>query len=183
MNTYKSLLADAVVTLNAIRGSDAGLWVPENNAAYTRLVEALGQDCHGEIYGPDIQLKAEPEPTEVQWLTQLAMEKFPDLVAGTKDLADLIQAAYEDRRRLKKRIKTLRASMKVLVENLAGEWSAADGRDQYSEKIDAVSPLKTGQHRRYLRALQMVNPRKSKYAIIDLVNWLLTRAEEKEKQG
>lgn len=52
--------------------------------------------------------------------------------------------------------------------------------------IDAVYPIgnpnaDTSCFKRYENALRMVGKRRSKYALVDLVNWLLTRAEQAEK--
>ena len=59
-----------------------------------------------------------------------------------------------------------------------------DRRDQYSEAIDEAHPDRDDatdtDHERYGVAVEMVGNRYSKYAIVDLVNWLLKRAEEAE---
>lgn len=46
--------------------------------------------------------------------------------------------------------------------------------------IAAAHPLMTGDHDRYARAQAMVFARHSKGDLVDLVNWLLMRAEEAE---
>jgi hypothetical protein len=95
--TVASLLKDAITTLNAVRGEDPGLWIPENNAAYTRLVNALGQDCHGKIYTPEeIGLKVDccQASTEYEKLCNLIMNVIPKrIVKETRDIEELVQAA------------------------------------------------------------------------------------------
>jgi hypothetical protein len=54
------------------------------------------------------------------------------------------------------------------------EWEDAD--DQWSEQIDAAHPMKTGAHRQYATALEMVGHRRSKGELVALVCWLLQRA-------
>ena len=44
--------------------------------------------------------------------------------------------------------------------------------------IEKAGPWHTGEHARYGRALALVEARHSKYALVDLVNWLLARAEK-----
>lgn len=58
-----------------------------------------------------------------------------------------------------------------------------DTPDQYDELIAKEHPLAGGDDERYKRALEMVEHRHSKYALIDLVNWLLARAEKAEGHG
>lgn len=56
-----------------------------------------------------------------------------------------------------------------------------DKEDEHTEAIAAAHPLRTGDHARYARAVEMVSARHSKYTLVDLVNWLLMRAEVAEK--
>ena len=53
------------------------------------------------------------------------------------------------------------------------EWS--DKNDEWSGPIDAAFPTKSGSHREYATAMQMVGRRHSKGALVALVNWLLVR--------
>lgn len=43
------------------------------------------------------------------------------------------------------------------------------------DAIDAAHPLKTGRHDLYAEAMRLVGDRHSKYRLVDLVNWLLSR--------
>lgn len=44
-------------------------------------------------------------------------------------------------------------------------------------EIQAAHPARTGNHERFQRALELVSARHSKGALVDLVNWLLTKAD------
>lgn len=188
MSTLKSLLTDAVKVINS-QAED--YWTRDSFESMNRLREALGTDCHGDLYEPDIQLKVEEEPSAVERLTDLAMELFPqDLVEETKDIDELIRAAAahieeleaqvaRERHVFLTRLEDLKNTASEILAGLSAEWSEEDREDQHTKAIEAAHPLKTGDHRRYARALQMVGNRRGKYALVDLVNWLLMRAEEK----
>lgn len=67
---------------------------------------------------------------------------------------------------------------------MASAWD--DKPDEHTVAIAAAHPLKqdtTASHERYARALKMVENRHSKYALVDLVHWLLTRAETAEAEA
>jgi hypothetical protein len=48
-----------------------------------------------------------------------------------------------------------------------------DVDDEYTERIDAASPTRSGSHKQYAIAMQMVGNRHSKGALVGLINWLL----------
>ena len=52
--------------------------------------------------------------------------------------------------------------------------------DEYSDAIDAAHPMNTKNFNCYNRAQEMVNNRHSKGSLVDLANWLLSRAEAAE---
>lgn len=54
--------------------------------------------------------------------------------------------------------------------------------DEHTKAIKAAHPLRTGNHERYARAQEMVSARHAKAELIELVNWLLMRAEAAESQ-
>lgn len=58
-----------------------------------------------------------------------------------------------------------------------------DKLDEYSGAIRAAHPIRTSNHKRYQQALVMVGNRHSKAALVELVNWLLMRAEEAERSA
>lgn len=58
------------------------------------------------------------------------------------------------------------------------EWE--EKADESSLEIDAEFPTRSGNHERFLRALELVNHRHDKYSLVALVNWLLARAEKAE---
>jgi hypothetical protein len=64
-------------------------------------------------------------------------------------------------------------------------WEDPEGRDESYDKplpedaqIKAVFPTKTGDHDLYMEALRLVNAKRSKYGLVDLVNWLLWRLKQ-----
>lgn len=58
-------------------------------------------------------------------------------------------------------------------------WQDKD--DQWSEAIKASHVTKTKYYQAYDQALTMVGNRKSKYALVDLVCWLLQRLDARDK--
>jgi hypothetical protein len=68
--------------------------------------------------------------------------------------------------------KTLNGS--VRRDEPAVPWE--DAPSDLDAEIDAAHPLRTGDHARYRRAAEMIRTQHSKYALIDLVNWLPTKA-------
>lgn len=58
-----------------------------------------------------------------------------------------------------------------LIAEQAEPW--ADKPDQWQDAIAAAHPTKTGKHKSYAMAVEMVGNRRSKGALVELVNWLL----------
>lgn len=58
---------------------------------------------------------------------------------------------------------------------LPDTWDG-DRRDQWTDDIDDAHPMHSGAHEAYAMALEMVGARKSKYALVDLVCWLLQKS-------
>lgn len=48
-----------------------------------------------------------------------------------------------------------------------------DKTDQWSTRITAAHPMNSGDHDTYTVAMEMVGNRRSKAALVELVNWLL----------
>jgi hypothetical protein len=70
---------------------------------------------------------------------------------------------------------------------IANLWTDPEGRDESwdkplpeDEEIQSVSPIRTGDHELYAEALRLVNAKHSKYGLVDLVNCLLWRVNQKE---
>lgn len=57
----------------------------------------------------------------------------------------------------------------------AAENRWGDEDDGWSREIDAAHPMRSGSHEEYGIAMQMVGHRRSKHALVRLVNWLLVR--------
>lgn len=58
----------------------------------------------------------------------------------------------------------------------------ADKPDAWSEQIAEAHPTRTGNHATYAKALEMVGNRHSKGALVELVNWLLSEIDYRDKQ-
>jgi hypothetical protein len=61
-----------------------------------------------------------------------------------------------------------------------GQWSEEDEPLPEDEAIMAARPVETGDHDTYMEALRLVGAKRSKYALVDLVNWLLRRLKKPE---
>lgn len=57
------------------------------------------------------------------------------------------------------------------------EWTVNDKPLPEDDEIKAVFPTRSGNFRRYEEAVRLVGAKRSKYALVDLVNWLLSRTE------
>ena len=53
------------------------------------------------------------------------------------------------------------------------EWTEDDLPIPEDDAIRAAHPTVTGQHGKYAEAMRLVGAKRSKYALVDLVNWLL----------
>lgn len=58
-----------------------------------------------------------------------------------------------------------------------------DKPDEYTAEIQAAHPMATKDYATYTKAVGMVGNRHSKYALVDLVNWLLVKATLPQSQG
>ena len=85
----------------------------------------------------------------------------------------LVSRAHRAEVTLADEVATLKAQLAE-----ARAWSSEDDRGLPEEEaIRNAHPLRTGRHDIYKRAMDLVRPRHSKFALVDLVNWLLSRAE------
>lgn len=69
--------------------------------------------------------------------------------------------------------------------NVASDWDA-DREDEWTERINGHHPCNTGDHKTYAKAMELVGNRHSKYALVDLVNFLLrnqARASRQDTSG
>ena len=64
--------------------------------------------------------------------------------------------------------------LQKIVQEMA-EWTDEDLPLPEDEEIHNAHPLKTGDHDLYTEALRLVGAKHSKYALVDLVNWLLVK--------
>ena len=60
----------------------------------------------------------------------------------------------------------------------ASEWRDEDRPLPEDAAINAAHPIRTGNHAAYAEATRMVGAKRSKGALVELVNWLLTRNEQ-----
>lgn len=66
------------------------------------------------------------------------------------------------------------------------EQAWGDKPDQFSERVSAAHPVictDDDRHARYELAMEMIHSRHSKYALVDLVNWLLTKWPELQAEA
>lgn len=56
-------------------------------------------------------------------------------------------------------------------------WTDEDKPLPEDEAIRAAHPTRTSEHQRYAEAMRLVGAKRSKYALVDLVNWLLSRVK------
>lgn len=54
-------------------------------------------------------------------------------------------------------------------------WADEDQPLPEDEAIRAAHPTSSGAHHRYAEAMRLVGAKRSKYALVDLVNWLLSK--------
>ena len=62
-------------------------------------------------------------------------------------------------------------------------WSDEDQSLPEDEQIQAAFPMETGDHKSYEEAMRLVGAKRSKAALVDLVNWLLHRLNKVETCG
>ena len=57
-----------------------------------------------------------------------------------------------------------------------------DGNDdEWSEEIRSAHPIRSASHEQYGEAMRMVSNRRSKFELVNLVNWLLLRIHRLEE--
>jgi hypothetical protein len=73
---------------------------------------------------------------------------------------------------------------------IATLWgNVADRNEEYDKplpedkEINSAHPISTGRHELYAEALRLIDAKHSKYALVDLVNWLLWRLENRRAAG
>lgn len=54
-----------------------------------------------------------------------------------------------------------------------------DTEDEWTERIKAAHPSRSGSHEEYATAMRMVGNRRSKGALVELVNWLLVENKKR----
>ena len=59
-------------------------------------------------------------------------------------------------------------------------WTDHDEPLPEDDAINAAHPLRTGAHDIYVEAFRLVGAKRSKGALVDLVNWLLVEAKHKD---
>lgn len=58
------------------------------------------------------------------------------------------------------------------------QWTADDKALPEDEQIKVAHPLRSGSHALYAEAMRLVGAKRSKGALVELVNWLLTREDK-----
>ncbi|MGL4638861.1 MAG: hypothetical protein ACRCVX_03885 [Shewanella sp.] len=59
------------------------------------------------------------------------------------------------------------------------QWTEDEEAQPEAAQIHESHPLQSNRHDLYAEALRLVSARRSKYSLVDLVNWLLHKAEPK----
>ena len=67
--------------------------------------------------------------------------------------------------------------LRGLLNAMTAERAWNDRPNEHDAEIAKAHPTVSKNYERYGRALEMVEDRNSKYALVDLVNWLLSRCE------
>lgn len=78
-------------------------------------------------------------------------------------------------------VERLKAILKAQRELWADGTNPDDRPLPEDAAIDAAHPMETGEHELYTEALRMVGAKRSKYALVDLVNWLLLKVKRSER--
>ena len=93
--------------------------------------------------------------------------------------ADEMEAA---KRQIEEERDALRARVAEVERELAGarEWSKDDQPCPEDDAIKAAHPVRRGLFAVYDTAMRLVGKKRSKYALVDLVNWLLVRIDDHE---
>lgn len=75
---------------------------------------------------------------------------------------------------------------RVIICSDPGVRDWADKPDQFSGRVKAAHPVMcedVDRGARYALAMEMIHSRQSKYALVDLVNWLLTKWPELQSEA
>ena len=156
------------------------------------LYEVLGHAKHSEtteVLGIAYLRLDAPEP--VVWVRPEAMFDESVVVEGTPrprfskvssetlqgERLDCAENHYtaEEGRALEARIRDLEQQLRARV-----EWTSDDKPIPEDAKIHAAHPTETDEHGLYMEAFRMVSAKNSKFALVDLVNWLLARLKVAE---
>jgi hypothetical protein len=96
---------------------------------------------------------------------------WSDLLALLDDLDEQIQRVKGAEIEAKSLKSCAERLMMLLASGDDGKWE--DANDEWSERIQAAHPSRSGSHEQYADAMRMVGNRHSKHGLIALVNWLL----------
>lgn len=89
-----------------------------------------------------------------------------DLIVEAADALAKLQAERDE------------AIAEIARRDAVAKASWGDQADEHTDAIRAAHPTRTKQYETWDRALAMVGKRHGKYELVDLVNWLLVRAEQ-----
>jgi hypothetical protein len=109
----------------------------------------------------------------------VAGEKSERHICGTGRLEGQADAAFIAHARIA--VPDLAAELRAMVaeRDQALHWEDVD--DEWSSKIHAAHPVRSGSHEAYGVAMQMVGHRHSKGQLVSLVNWLLAERDRLRK--
>lgn len=91
------------------------------------------------------------------------------------------EEVWESPRKLVEELQSRIKRMSEVMELFTYEWSEDDREIPEDEDIKQIHPLNTDDFETYMKAVQMVSAKRSKYALVNLVNYLLAGIKEARK--
>jgi len=158
----------------------------ENLSKYKRAAEfsqmALMEESNGRV---SLHETSEAAEAERQRTYQVINENVT-LGVNCERMRKALEwaAAAEPKTSIRDLVLDLRKGAKHTLENLlenSDSWTDDDQPLPEDEQIRAAHPMETDDHETYEEALRMVGAKRSKYALVDLVNWLLRRIKEQDE--
>jgi hypothetical protein len=150
------------------------------------LVLSLADGPHDQaMWKRVLDLASEAEAAEKKWRVRVVMHTEPMARNECDRRAEMIRdredgewAQTVDVVPAEAPLVPPRADVAEAVELLRGVvWE--DRPDQWSEEIHDAFPTRSGSHEEYADAMRMVGNRRSKGALVALVNWLLVELNRK----
>lgn len=133
-------------------------------------------------------LKVISANADLECSLRLALETLNEI--PNQELTGRFETSYEVCSEIEKALKRVEEdkddipldvlALRRIVEEMR-EWSEDDDSVPEDEQIRRAHPLETKDFDTYNEALRMVGAKKSKYALVDLVNWLISKNKGESK--